>query len=92
MKNLMFNIVTINPQNISLLVLVVSAIVWFAVWVALYTDIMRKPRSKLWKCLWLCLSFIPVIGGVFYATYELLLAEWGVAFHWRNKGASKILK
>jgi hypothetical protein len=89
MKKLMINIVTINPQNISLLVLVVSAIVWLAIWLILITDISRKPRSMLWKFPWILLSSIPVIGGVVYAANELIMAEWGKAFHWRNHNATK---
>ncbi len=84
MRKLALNIISINPQNVSILVLAVASGVWFVVWAVLLTDIAKHPRSMLWKFAWALLSAIPVVGGVFYATNELLCSDWSAAFHWRN--------
>ncbi len=84
MRKLAINIISINPQNVSLLVLIVAAAVWLAVWAVLLTDIVKQPRSAVWKGFWVVLSSVPVAGGVLYSVYELFSSDWGAAFHWRK--------
>jgi hypothetical protein len=84
MRKLATNIMSIDPQNVSVLVLIVVAAVWLIVWSVLLTDIVKQPRSALWKGFWVVLSCVPVAGGVLYSIYELISSDWGAAFHWRK--------
>jgi hypothetical protein len=84
MKKLALNIISISPQNVSILVLALAAAVWSVVWVILLTDIAKQSRSIMWKCVWFFLSTIPAVGGMMYAANELFCSDWGAALHWRK--------
>lgn len=83
MTKLFMNIITVNPQNVSMLVILVAACVWLAVWLVLLIDIFNQPRSIVWKGVWMLFSTIPVAGGILYSLSELLTSDWRKAFHWR---------
>lgn len=84
MKKLALNIISISPQNVSILVLGVAAAVWCVIWTIILTDIAKQPRSMIWKSFWVLLSTIPAAGGVLYATNELFCSDWGSALRWRK--------
>jgi len=84
MRTILDNILAVNPQNTSWLVLVVGIGCWLAMWFVLVIDVAKRPRSAFWKGSWLVFVSVPLIGGVLYSLAELLTADWRAAFAWRQ--------
>lgn len=89
MRHLLENIFAVHPQNTSSLILVSGCAVWVVVWVVLMADILQSSRSGMWKAFWLIISSVPLVGGVLFALYMLLSADWSAAFFWRKVSAAR---
>jgi|GEM_PF-1930986 len=87
MRKIFLNIINMAPQNVSVLVLIVCASVWAIVWAVMIFDILGRQKSGVWKAAWLTFGSVPVAGGVLYALFELLTADWKSAFSWRQHDA-----
>ncbi len=84
MRKLVLNILDFSPQNVSSLVLIVAGAIWVGVWLVLIVDVLKQPRSGIWKAGWLFFTSIPVAGGVMYSLSELVSSDWKAAFSWRQ--------
>lgn len=72
--NLFQNALVFDPQNVSMLVLLVAAVAWFILLITLLVDLFSNSRlSMIWKIFWFpFLVGLPVIGGLFYSTFSLI--------------------
>src|SRR5690606_22609660 len=84
MRAFLYNVVTLSPQSLSDHGIYVSIGVWFCVWVVLLVDVFSAPRSKIWKFFWLIVVSVPVVGGILYSIYSLLVADWAGAIFWKK--------
>lgn len=84
MRRLFTNILSLDPQNISAMILWIAAALWVGVWLVLVVDVFKKTRSGFWKFFWLLFTAIPVAGGMVYSLNELLFSDWKGAFSWRQ--------
>lgn len=68
------NALALDPQNVSILVLVMAAVAWVAMLVVLLVDLFADEKLAVaWKLLWLpVLVCIPLVGGFFYGSVSLI--------------------
>lgn len=89
MKRLFFNILSISPQNTSDLVILLSVVVWVALWVLLISDVVVSARGWYHKLVWFVLCSVPILGGLIYSFNEMLRADWLTALAIRRHDLTK---
>ncbi len=67
------NALAMDPQNISLLVLVMALAAWVGILIVLVIDLFSNRRlSSSWKLVWFpILLGLPLLGGVLYSAFSL---------------------
>jgi hypothetical protein len=72
--NLFQNALVFDPQNVSMLVLLIAAVAWFIMLITLLVDLFSNSRlPKIWKVFWFpFLVGLPVVGGLCYGTFSLI--------------------
>lgn len=72
--HLLQNALTINPQNVSLLVLVLAGAAWAGILIVLLVDIFSDVRLGLaWKILWFSMIvLLPLVSGLLYGSFTLI--------------------
>lgn len=73
--NLFQNALLFEPQNISMLVLLMSSGVWLVLALTLVIDLVGDSGlAKVWKFVWLPVICLPLIGGLAYGAFCFLRA------------------
>lgn len=89
MRSLLENIISINPQNTSINIVILGCALWLVMWLVMVIDIFQSSRSGFWKLTWTIVCSVPLIGGIIYAFYMLSLADWSSTFFLRKVSASR---
>lgn len=68
------NALLLDPQNVSLLVVVFAGCAWVLMLMILLADVITDEKLKLgWKFLWIPLLLaLPVISGLFFSVFSLV--------------------
>ncbi len=68
------NALAMEPQNVSILVLIMAAAAWIGMLIVLLVDLFSDQKlASIWKMLWLpVLVCVPVVGGFFYGSVSLI--------------------
>lgn len=89
MRRFATNLLSLEPQNVSSLVVILALAVWLGVLASVVHDIFGHHRSVLWKACWLLCSCVPAAGVFLYALFRLLDADWRAALHWKHHDSVK---
>jgi hypothetical protein len=78
--NLFQNALSMDPQNVSTLVLFMAAAAWIGTLIVLLSDLFYDENlATVWKVVWFpVLVCLPLIGGLLYGSVSLIrsLAGW----------------
>ncbi|MEZ5384360.1 MAG: hypothetical protein R3F13_02470 [Prosthecobacter sp.] len=88
MKRFFINILYMNPQNSSDLVVVLALGVLLAMWLFMIADVVKQDESIIWKIGWTLICSLPLLGGCLYSVRELMRADWASAFSIRRHDAT----
>jgi hypothetical protein len=68
------NALTMEPQNVSLLVLLMATAAWAGMAIVLLVDVFSDVRlGVVWKFLWLpVILCLPLVSGVLYGAFSLV--------------------
>jgi hypothetical protein len=83
------NIIQINPQNTSSLVVLIGIAIWVALWIVSLVDLKTSHRSSVLKFFWMLILTIPLVGVLLYSLSEIVFADWRAALSWRKNDATK---
>jgi hypothetical protein len=63
-----------DPQNVSLLVLIMAAAAWVGMMIVLLVDVFSDAQLGIvWKILWLpVILCLPVVGGLLYGAFSFI--------------------
>jgi hypothetical protein len=89
MRRFISNLISLEPQNSSSLVMLVALGLWIVLWALLLADVRRKDCHWAMRFLWIGLVSIPALGGAIYALLELMNADWKSALHWKHHDSAR---
>lgn len=74
--HLFYNALLFDPQNVSLLVLLLALATWLGALLVIIPDfLLDRGLSKIWKAFWFTFVIgVPLLSGVFYGLFSLVRA------------------